>query len=212
MEKIKAIIVDDHPLIRMGIKMELTSTDNICVVGEASSGLELLKLLESTTPDIVLLDILMPEMSGIEAAKILKEKHSDIKILIISAESTEETITALIGLGVEGFISKNAKPNEIAKAITSIINGDNYYGDEFSNLLYKINNAKLDENTIELTSRENEIVQLLCDGLSAKEIAAKLFITHRTVELHKENIFKKLGFRNSIELVKYAIKNKIVEI
>lgn len=212
MEKIKAIIVDDHPLVRMGIKMELTSTDNICVVGEASSGLELLKLLESTTPDIVLLDILMPEMSGIEAAKILKEKHSDIKILIISAESTEETITALIGLGVEGFISKNAKPNEIAKAITSIINGDNYYGDEFSNLLYKINNAKLDENTIELTSRENEIVQLLCDGLSAKEIAAKLFITHRTVELHKENIFKKLGFRNSIELVKYAIKNKIVEI
>ncbi|MCQ2309915.1 MAG: response regulator transcription factor [Bacteroidales bacterium] len=212
MEKIKTIIVDDHPLVRMGIKMELTSTDNICVVGEASSGLELLKLLESTTPDIVLLDILMPEMSGIEAAKILKEKHSDIKILIISAESTEETITALIGLGVEGFISKNAKPNEIAKAITSIINGDNYYGDEFSNLLYKINNAKLDENTIELTSRENEIVQLLCDGLSAKEIAAKLFITHRTVELHKENIFKKLGFRNSIELVKYAIKNKIVEI
>lgn len=212
MEKIKTIIVDDHPLVRMGIKMELTSTDNICVVGEASSGLELLKLLENTTPDIVLLDILMPEMSGIEAAKILKEKHSDIKILIISAESTEETITALIGLGVEGFISKNAKPNEIAKAITSIINGDNYYGDEFSNLLYKINNAKLDENTIELTSRENEIVQLLCDGLSAKEIAAKLFITHRTVELHKENIFKKLGFRNSIELVKYAIKNKIVEI
>ena len=212
MEKIKTIIVDDHPLVRMGIKMELTSTDNICVVGEASSGLELLKLLESTTPNIVLLDILMPEMSGIEAAKILKEKHSDIKILIISAESTEETITALIGLGVEGFISKNAKPNEIAKAITSIINGDNYYGDEFSNLLYKINNAKLDENTIELTSRENEIVQLLCDGLSAKEIAAKLFITHRTVELHKENIFKKLGFRNSIELVKYAIKNKIVEI
>ena len=212
MEKIKAIIVDDHPLVRMGIKMELASTDNICVVGEASSGLELLKLLENTTPDIVLLDILMPEMSGIEAAKILKEKHSDIKILIISAESTEETITALIGLGVEGFISKNAKPNEIAKAITSIINGDNYYGDEFSNLLYKINNAKLDENTIELTSRENEIVQLLCDGLSAKEIAAKLFITHRTVELHKENIFKKLGFRNSIELVKYAIKNKIVEI
>ena len=212
MEKIKTIIVDDHPLVRMGIKMELTSTDNICVVGEASSGLELLKLLESTTPDIVLLDILMPEMSGIEAAKILKEKHSDIKILIISAESTEETITALIGLGVEGFISKNAKPNEIAKAITSIINGDNYYGDGFSNLLYKINNAKLDENTIELTSRENEIVQLLCDGLSAKEIAARLFITHRTVELHKENIFKKLGFRNSIELVKYAIKNKIVEI
>ncbi|MDO5341245.1 MAG: response regulator transcription factor [Bacteroidia bacterium] len=212
MEKIKAIIVDDHPLVRMGIKMELTSTDNICVIGEAFSGLELLKLLENTTPDIVLLDILMPEMSGIEAAKILKEKHSDIKILIISAESTEETITALIGLGVEGFISKNAKPNEIAKAITSIINGDNYYGDGFSNLLYKINNAKLDENTIELTSRENEIVQLLCDGLSAKEIAAKLFITHRTVELHKENIFKKLGFRNSIELVKYAIKNKIVEI
>lgn len=212
MEKIKAIIVDDHPLVRMGIKMELASADNISVIGEASSGLELLKLLENTTPDIVLLDILMPEMSGIEAAKILKEKHSDIKILIISAESTEETITALIGLGVEGFISKNAKPNEIAKAITSIINGDNYYGDEFSNLLYKINNAKLDENTIELTSRENEIVQLLCDGLSAKEIAARLFITHRTVELHKENIFKKLGFRNSIELVKYAIKNKIVEI
>ena len=212
MEKIKTIIVDDHPLVRMGIKMELASTDNISVIGEASSGLELLKLLENTTPDIVLLDILMPEMSGIEAAKILKEKHSDIKILIISAESTEETITALIGLGVEGFISKNAKPNEIAKAITSIINGDNYYGDGFSNLLYKINNAKLDENTIELTSRENEIVQLLCDGLSAKEIAAKLFITHRTVELHKENIFKKLGFRNSIELVKYAIKNKIVEI
>lgn len=212
MEKIKTIIVDDHPLVRIGIKMELTSTDNICVIGEASSGLELLKLLESTTPDIVLLDVLMPEMPGVETAKILKEKYPDIKILIISAESTEDTITTLVGLGVEGFISKRAQPNEIANAITTIFDGGDYYGDDISRILYKINNAKTEDETIELTARENEIVQLLCDGLSAKEIAARLFITHRTVELHKENIFKKLGFRNSIELVKYAIKNKIVEI
>jgi len=212
MHKIKTIIVDDHPLVRIGIKMSLCSSDKIEVIGEASSGVELLKLLENCYPDVILLDVIMPEMSGIEATKIIKEKYPNIKILIISAESSEETILSLVGLGIDGFISKQENPNEIAKAITEISNGENYYGSDISMILNSIKIAKQSCNTIELTSRENEIVQLICDGLSAKEIAEQLFITNRTVEIHKENIFKKFGFRNSVELVKFAIKNKIVEI
>lgn len=212
MEKIRTIIVDDHQLVRIGIRMSLTSCKNIEIVGEAASGVELLNLLESIETDVVLLDIIMPEMSGIETTKILKEKYPNIKILIISAESSEDVIVTLMELGIDGFISKQAHPSEIAKAITEIFNGGNYYGSDISKIINSIKIAKQNCNTIELTSRENEIVKLLCDGLSAKEIAEQLFIANRTVEIHKENIFKKLGFRNSVELVKYAIKNKIVEI
>jgi len=212
MPKIRTIIVDDHPLVRIGIKLTLDSTDDISVVGEAVSGVELMKMLETATPDIVLLDVIMPVMSGIETAKTLKMNYPKIKILIISAESSEETILSLVGLGIDGFISKAAHPAEISKAITCIMDGGNYYGDDISKILYRINNSKQDDDSVELTSREKEIVELICDGLSAKEIGERLFITSRTVELHKDNIFKKFGFRNSVELVKYAIKNKIVSI
>ncbi|MDD4111260.1 MAG: response regulator transcription factor [Clostridia bacterium] len=213
-DKIKIIIVDDHEIFRNGLKMVLGKLSYAGLIGEAQNGAEFLELLEKSVPDIVLLDIEMPIMNGIEAAKSALEKYPNLNIIALTMFNDDEYIKSMMDVGVKGFLIKNINKDTLDKAILTVVNGGNYYSEElfefFSKQMTKDKSA--DKNVIELTRREKEILQLLCEGLSNKEIADELFISERTVLGHKTNLMLKTNCKNSLSLMAYAIKNKLVVI
>jgi DNA-binding NarL/FixJ family response regulator len=218
-EKVKIIMVDDHQIVRDGIKALISDESWIDIIGEASNHKELFALLEKAKPDLIMLDISMPEMSGIEIAKILTEQRPEIKLLMLSMYMSEEFITNAIEAGAKGYLTKTTSQEEIINALKTITGGGEFYSDSVSNILLKsfikkTQNKSTDskEQPIILTKRENEILKHFAEGLSNKEIADRLFISIRTVESHKNNIMQKLELKSTVELIKYAIKNKIIEL
>jgi DNA-binding NarL/FixJ family response regulator len=213
-DKIKIIIVDDHEIFRNGLKMVLGKLSYVSLIGEAQNGQEFLDILTKDKPDIVLLDLEMPIMNGIEAAKLALEKFPDLNIITLTMFNDDEYIKSMMDVGVKGFLIKNINKDTLDKAILTVVNGGNYYSEElfefFSKQLTK--DKKSDKNIIDLTRREKEILQLLCEGLSNKEIAEELFISERTVLGHKTNLMIKTNCKNSLSLMAYAIKNKLVVI
>ena len=213
---IKVIIVDDHTLFRIGIKSVLKGKQaDICVVGEAGDGKTLFHLLETTPADVVLLDVVLPDMNGIEIARRLREEYPQIKILLLSVENTIDTIIQLLNIGIDGFISKQqVSGEELPEAIHCIMGGMEYFGKDISSIIYNIYNAKKGTTgtNVEFTQREQEIIALAGKGLPSKEIASQLFISARTVDTHKNNIFKKLGINSTVELIQYTVKQKIINL
>lgn len=211
---INAILVDDHALFRLGIKAAIgASHADIRITGEADSGAALFGLLEASSPDIILLDILLPDMTGVDIARRLKAERPEIKILAISAENSADTVQAMLDIGIEGFISKRqGGADEIAHAIRSVMSGFEYFGSDIAAIIYKIyvSKKKTAEVTPEFTAQERRIIELCRDGLQSKQIADRLHISPRTVENHKNNIFKKLGINSTLEMVRYALKNGII--
>lgn len=221
MNKTRLILVDDHPIVRDGIFAALMKVNHIEIVGEASNGDELFRLLDENKvkANVILLDLSMPKMSGAEIAKILKEKHPYLKILVFSSYTDEDSIFSSIKAGADGFLPKDAMRDELVTAIEEVQEGKEYLSKSIPNtiLMKYISKAKLDDYedkniNSQLTKREMEILKLIAGGLHYKEIGNKLFISARTVETHKNNIMQKLNFNSTIELVKYAIKNKLIEI
>ena len=207
---IRIIIVEDHYLFRAGITSVLSSVkDKYDVVGEASTVAEFDALYEKTDADLLLLDIRLPDGNGIDIARKLSEQQSSLKILVLSAENDPSTITNLLEAGINGFISKNAPSQELFTAIDYIMEDGDYFGKDISKLIRDIRVAKKSAKE-PFTDRENEIIALCSEGLTAKEIAEKMHINVATVNTHKNNIFKKLGINNSVELVIYAIKTGII--
>ncbi len=214
-ETIKIIITDDHPLMRLGIKTMILSGDpDLQIIGEASSGKRLLEMLQTIHPDIVLLDIIMPSMSGTETAKMIKKQHPEIKILMVSSECDENTLLKVVDIGVDGFINKSQPASDLNLAIHDIMQGNSYFGADLSKLIRNISiNKSAPQDDPELFSKkEMEIIRLSCEGYLSKEIANIMEISPRTVEGHKAKIFKKLGLNTTIEMVRYAIQNKIISI
>jgi len=212
---IKIIIVDDHQVFRMALRVALSDCSDLDILGEADSGEALFALLETMPCDLVLLDINLPNMNGVEVARRLRREYPAVKILIISCENTSDIVHSLLDLGVEGFISKQAgSVSEIVQAVRSIIHGCEYYGSDISSLIYQIyvSKKKSAKVTPEFTPREKEIIELCRDGLIAKEIAQKLNICLNTVNNHKQNIFHKLNINNTMEMVQYALKHKIIRL
>jgi DNA-binding NarL/FixJ family response regulator len=188
---------------------------DICVAGEAESAGELFRLLPSRPVDLVLLDINLPDVWGVDVARRLRREYPDIKILAVSAENTSETIQAMIEAGIDGFISKQqSDPDELASAIRTVISGVEYFGRDVASIIYKVYVAKKKTAVVteEFTAREREIILLCRKGLLCKEIAAQLHISMSTVNNHKQNIFHKLGISNTMEMVQYALKNGIIRI
>ncbi len=217
MEKIKIVLVDDHQMFRDGVKSVLSDEDNIEVIGEIGNGNDLYEVLKSIKPDVIITDISMPEISGIDIAKYVSENYPEIKILILSMHSSEEFITKALSAGANGYLPKDTSMNELLKAINTIYTGDNYFNKEISDtilksIINKSKSAKENAKNETLTKREKEIVNLVVDGLANKEIADKLFISVRTVDSHKNNIMQKLNLKSSVELVKYAIKNNLAKL
>jgi len=213
-DKVKIIIVDDHEIFRNGLKMVLGKLSYASLIGEAQNGAEFLELLKKSKPDIVLLDIEMPVMNGVDAAKSALDKYPDINIIALTMFNDDEYIKSMMDAGVKGFLIKNINKETLDKAIQTVVNGGNYYSEELFEFFSKqLTKDKSKENAvIDLTRREKEILQLLCEGLSNKEIAEELFISERTVLGHKTNLMIKTNCKNSLSLMAYAIKNKLVVI
>jgi len=212
MEKFKIMIVDDHKLFRDGLKLLLKTQSFVLEIQEASNGIEFIEKLETYTPDIVMMDIAMPEMNGVEATKRAIEIYPDIKIIALSMYADDEYYSKMISAGAKAFLLKNSDIEEVQNAIISVWEGKNYFSQEIMyNLLKNINQVKKSAYNIDLTERELEILYLICKGLSNQEIGEKLFISKRTVDKHRANILEKTGNNNTASLVMYAIKNDLIK-
>ena len=211
---VRIILVEDHPLSRMGLKMSLSSQpERFQVVAEAGSAAEFHYLMDrGIQADVLVLDIILPDGTGIDIARKLRAEGHPIHILVLSAENDEQTILQLLEIGIDGFVSKMIDPRELMTAIEFVADGAEYYGKDISKLIRDIHTSRKDRSDSAFTEREREIITLCSEGLSAKEIAAKLFISTDTVNAHKYNIFKKLGISNSVELVRYALRNGIIRL
>jgi len=213
---IQIIVVDDHNFFRMMLKTIFKSSrPDVCVTGEAATGEELFRLLPHTPADLVLLDVNLPDIWGVEAARRLRREYPDLKIIAVSGENTEETIRAMIDAGIDGFISKqHSGIEDLTEAIDSVMNGVEYFGRDISAIIFDVYVAKKKTAVVtsEFTDREREIILLCRDGLLCKEIANRLKISVYTVNSHKRNIFRKLGINNTVEMVQYALKKGIIRI
>jgi len=217
MTKIKIILADDHRIFRDGIKSLLSDYEFIDIIGEVSSGIELLNILKTLNPDIVIVDITMQGISGIEAAEQISHLYTEIKIMILSMHTNEEFVTNSIKAGAKAYLPKDSSKEELIEAIKTLYEGGEYYSklvsDNFMKNYFK--KYKVEQNLKEnddLTQREIEILKLAANGVSNKEIADKLFISVKTVDAHKNHIMQKLKLKNTAEMVLYAVKNKIIEI
>lgn len=212
---IKIIIADDHQLFIDGIKSLVKSMKNMEIIAEVANGKLLLEALENNKCDIILMDINMPEMDGVEATKQVKIKYPSIKILMLTMFSNREYIEKLLRAGADGYLLKNTGKAELQEAIETIINGESYFSKEVTERimegLQKKKNAEKNTYIVELTEREIEVLKLIVQEFTTAEIAEKLFISTHTVETHRKNLISKLNVRNIAGLVKYAMQNGLVD-
>jgi len=219
MGKIKVILVDDHQIVRDGIKSLLMGCIDIEVVAEAKDGIELFNILKNITPDIILLDISLPGMSGIEVSKRMRVDYPDIKILMLSMYTSEDFIFNALKAGVMGYLPKNTTRDELLQAINSVAANVEYFSKSISDTILKsyVNTAKngsvvSSDSLDNLTNREREILHYVVEGNNNTSIAKQLYISIRTVETHKSSIMRKLNLGNTVDLIKFAIKNKLIEL
>jgi DNA-binding NarL/FixJ family response regulator len=219
-EKIKVMLVDDHTLVRDALSVMLHQVDDIQVVGVAGSGEELLGKFKQLNPDVVLMDIVMKGMTGIEATRWIKERNNLVKVILLSSEVKKEFVSAGIQCGIDGYLPKDVEKAMLIKAIRSVANGEKYFNEAVTTLIfedfYKKERAALETEkqlkTTDLSKRELEVLTLVASGKSNKEVADELHISSKTVDTHKMHILDKLGLKNTADLVKYAIKNNLISV
>src|SRR5688500_2057097 len=218
--KIRVLIVDDHRLLRDGLAALLTQADDIDVVGSVHSGEQAVSVFASLKPDVILMDIMMSGMTGIEATRWIKEQDHNVKVILISSEIKKELVTAGIQCGIDGYLPKDVDFNVLHEAIRTVKNGGRFFNEAITNLVFedfyqkkKLTNTN-GKVTLpnDLTKREQEVLALVASGKSNQEVADDLFISIKTVDTHKNHILDKLGLKNTAELVKYAIKNKLISL
>ena len=205
----RIVIADDHQILRDGIKALLLTMDDVTLVGEAANGSELIDLINRTTTDLILLDIRMPVMDGIEAAKIIRGKGYQMPILVLSMFDDFNFYDALLDIGVNGFLLKESGYNELSIAIKSALEGRAYFSPE---LMLKLLRSKKQETSIKVTERERELITLICKGFSTNEIAKQLNRSISAVEKARADLLVKTKTPNSTALAVYAIKNNLVNL
>lgn len=208
----RLLIVDDHQMLIDGIKALLQEEIAFEIVATAHNGREALEILATNSIDIVLTDISMPEIDGIELTKRIKELYSNIKVLALSMFSEKQKIREMIDAGVSGYILKNTGKEELVGALQKIANGGIFFGDEVTNEMMKMMNEKEvpKKEIVNLTFREREILKLIAKEYSNSKIAEELFISERTVETHRKNIFRKTNTKSIVGLIKFAFEHNLV--
>ena len=211
MNPYRIVLADDHAMFRQGIKNILKGAEDLEVVGEAGDGLNLLELLKKVTPDMVILDISMPNLRGLEATREIKTISSDVKVLILTMHRDKEYVYYAISAGAEGYLLKEDADTELFTAIGKIRQGGHYIapllsGELTHELIQASRKGQLTPPSDPLTLREREVLKLIAEGISNKEIADLLCISIRTVEHHRANIMEKLNIKQTANLIKYAIR------
>ena len=207
------ILIDDHKIVRDGIRMLLESSDKNKIIGEYDSFTQFMDSQSKKIPDVYILDISMPDINGIEASKIIKTENPNAKIIILSMYNNEEFVLKAISAGANAYLPKNISKRELLNAVEKVANGEEYFAEEIQKIIIRSMMQK--SNSIDvpklntLSKREVELLKLIVEGKTNKEIADELFISVRTVESHKNHIMVKLELKNQVELIKFAIKEGI---
>lgn len=216
MQEIRVLLVDDHAILRDGIKALLEKRDNIKVVAEAADGREAVPKVTQFRPDVVVLDISMPLMDGLEATRQIKRENPDTKVLVLTMHDDEEYFFQLLRAGASGYVTKKSVSRELVSAIEALYRGESFFCPSMAKYLLSdyLRLDKTAEHTEqeELTPREREIVKLIAEGYTNQQIADILHRSVKTIESHRSNILRKLDMHDSIELVKYAVRKKLIEI
>ncbi len=217
MKKIKVLLVDDHAILRAGLNRLLSEQGDIDVVGEAGNGREGVQKVHELNPDVVLMDIGMPVMNGMEATRQIKKRHRDVKILVLTMHDNEEYLFQVLQAGASGYVLKKAADSDLVNAIHVVYDGDCFLYPSAAKMvvedyLEKIKSGQEPASSYDaLTDREREILALVAEGYTNREIAESLFISVKTVETHKANIMEKLNLHKRAELVHYAIKKGLLQ-
>ncbi len=216
MSKIRIAIADDYKIFREGLKVGLSSDENLEVIMEADNGEDLLTALETTSPDVIIMDLKMPIMDGMEATKAVRKKYPTIKVLVVTMYDDDKFIIHLMENGANGYLLKNTEPDEIRKSIYAVHENGYYFNDVVNKALLKKlvlkNNLKPSFNqNVELTERELEVLKLICEEKTAAEIAKEIFLSPRSVEGIRQRLIEKIGVRNTAGLVMFAVKNSMVD-
>lgn len=215
MRKIRLVIIDDHDLVRQGLESIISSFSDIEIVGTASTGKEGLMKVEELRPDVVMTDIFMPDINGIEVAKKIKRDYKDIGVLMLSMEVSSAYIKSAFQNQIEGYLPKNSDAKILIEAIRKIDAGEKYYAEKVKEYIFKyfvgedsLAVPKIDQ----LSDREVQVLRMISNGVTNKNIGESLFISPKTVEAHRNNILKKLHLHSTADLVKFAVAKKITEI
>lgn len=217
MSKIKLLLVDDHAVVRTGLRMLLQVQPDFEIVGEAQNGVEALQLVRALHPDVVLMDIQMPDMNGIEATERIRKTWGDTVVLALTMHEDDQYFFEMLRAGASGYIPKRAAPDELVSAIRAVSQGGVFLYPSLATRLVQdfLQRSSAGEQPAledELTEREREILALVAEGLTNAEIADRLVISVKTVDRHRENMMRKLNLHNRIELVKYAIRKGLIDL
>lgn len=210
MEKIRILLADDHALVRSGLIRLLEPNKDILVVGEAEDGEEAIRKTKELKPEVVVIDLSMPKINGIEAAKIIRKEYPESRVLVLTMHENEEYVYQIFRSGANGYILKNANREEITTAIRAVAKGERFFSPRVSEIMVEGYLKKAEErekgaSEIELTAREKEVLSLISKGFNNQLIGEKLFISPRTVDTHRTNIMQKLNIHDVANLVKYAL-------
>ncbi len=209
-EPIRILIADDHTIVRTGVRMILEAETDFAVVGEALDGQQALEMVESLHPDLVLMDIAMPVMNGLEATRQIKARFPEVNILVLTMHRSDEYFFEMLKAGAAGYVLKTSNMDELVLAVRAAAQGDVFLSPNMANRLLRDYLSRLDdenEPAASLSGREREIMLLLAEGYSTKEIADKLVISSSTVHTHRNNLMKKLNLTSRYELIQYARKH-----
>lgn len=212
-KKIQIIIADDHPIFRSGLKQIIEEDEGIDIIGFAENGEKALEKIDELNPDIALLDIDMPKMTGLQVLKELKKSKSSTKVIFLTVFSSEDIFDEAMELGVSGFVLKDCAVNDIVECIYKVADDNYYISPSISNLLVsrrdKIKKLEKERpNLLDLTKTELTILKSISEGKTSKEIAHEMFISYKTVENHRSNMSSKLGLKGSFSLIKFALENR----
>jgi two-component system, NarL family, response regulator NreC len=211
---VTVLLADDHPIVRQGMRNLLEMEASLSVVGEAEDGLQAVQMAEQLKPDVVIVDMMMPRLNGLEAIRQIVSRLPHTHCIVLSMQSADPYIVQALKAGASGYVLKDSAPNEVVNAIQQVLSGKRYLSPQLSEKLIDIFVAKIETDSLDpyhsLSPREREVLQLAAEGLSNNNIAEHLSISHRTVEQHRQSMMNKMGFKNQADLIRFALKRGIL--